>query len=172
MPPTTEIRTQMARNFPKVSRHQAFFETTQQFGQLVVEPNGYVAIHQQGPAWEQQRHWCGTAVTSGQFIVVFRARLFDICSRQHSLVVVLITASSTTSSSSPSATAPAPLSASFAGIDAILSGPPSVFGWWSAAAKPSPLSSSRASAQLIPVSGQSSIHGRPPDGAGDSTTLR
>lgn len=146
----------MARHSTKVSRYQA--ETPQQF---VDKPTWNVAIRSQDLAGKQQRYRRGTAVTPGQFGVVFRARFLDICSRQHPFFVVI------TASPSPSAT-DVP-SASFAGFDAILSGPSSV-RW--PTAKSSPSSSPWASAQLLPVSGQSHISGRPSDGAGDSTALR
>lgn len=48
------LGTKVARHFSEISRYQA--KKTQQFSQLIVEPDGYVAVYQQGAARKQQQH--------------------------------------------------------------------------------------------------------------------
>uniref|UniRef100_A0A8D8MQ59 (northern house mosquito) hypothetical protein n=1 Tax=Culex pipiens TaxID=7175 RepID=A0A8D8MQ59_CULPI len=93
----------MARHSVKVPGHQAVVAAQQQLRQLVDDANRHVTV-QQDLAAEQQRHR-RRAITAGQLIVVFRARLLDICPRQYPLVVVNVHQFITVLPASPPATA-------------------------------------------------------------------
>lgn len=105
----------MARHSVKVPGHQAVFATQQQL-RLVDDAFGNVTV-QQDLAAEQQRHRRG-AVATREFIVVFRARVLDICPRQYSLVVYVRFITALPASPAAAAAAPSvlPATSQYAGL--------------------------------------------------------